>query len=210
MLSPSHWETQTTEESQGSRTRALQGKWAWHHRFTPKQSNSVPLSPYMLSSVAVKILGTKHCAKKHPELPGVKSVLLISNHLKVNCGKRTKASVKNKKRGLRVLWWSCQKDHKKMSSAMDCIWLQFFPFTPMMSAPWGDPIYPIRQYLEHCILQQVITIMQKITESKMVIPQEEAKFIFVRYCKGDFKLTGTEKHFHSLNLIKTTELTVPN
>lgn len=62
--------------------------------------------------------------------------------------------------------------------------------------------------------------MQKTRESKTVIPQEEGgKFIFVRYCKGDFKVIGTEKHFHLLNLVKTTyaihkcgytELTVPN
>lgn len=40
---------------------------------TPKQSNSILPFPYVLSSVVVKILRTKHSAKKHPELLGGES-----------------------------------------------------------------------------------------------------------------------------------------
>lgn len=107
----------------GKQSYGLAGKMG----ITPKQSNSIPPFPYMLSSVAVKILRTKRCAKNHPELPGGKSVFPISPHLKVNCGTWAKASVKKKKKwGSIVLRCSHKRGRKKMASAMDSIWLQFF------------------------------------------------------------------------------------
>lgn len=67
----------STEENQGSRVGGLQGRWAPHHRVTPKESNSILTFPYMPTSTAVKILRIKHHAKKHPEWPGGMSVFPV-------------------------------------------------------------------------------------------------------------------------------------